>query len=196
VIEVHFWLKEADFRINGAYNELALSEIKNRKTYAKLEDYRQAVHAAKAEEIAAYQQPATQPNGQLAKTEIVDQEPTVSEIARIRENRYHVADSGSSRLTRAQQMRQTQRFNLNDTRQRVQSAFLGLATQTYEGEQAKQIERDVEKEQTFEEAYADELEKIQIENAAREAARADFAAFQQQVRVGNAPSPNGSSVAS
>ncbi len=195
VIEVHFWLKEADFRINGIYNSVALTEIKRRKTYGKLEDYRQAVHAAKAEEIATHQsqqQPEAPQSNELATTEVVE-EPTVSEITRIRENRYYVPDSGSNRLARAQETRQSQRFNLNDTRQRVQQAFLGLAVQTHENEQAKEIEREADKEQSFEKAYVDELERIQIENAAREAARADYAAFQEQVRMGNVPAPTASS---
>ncbi len=197
VIEVHFWLKEADFRINGVYNSLALTEIKSRKSHAKLEDYRQAVHAAKAEEIATYQS-QQQPEapipqaGQLATTEVVEDEPTVSAIARIRQDRYHVPATGSNRLAKAQQTHQTQRSNLQNTHERVRQAFLGLAVQTHENLQAEQLETEANKEETFERAYSDELERIQIENAAREAARADYAAFQEQVRMGNVPAPTAS----
>ncbi len=199
VLQVWYWKPETDFRVSGFYSELALSEIKRRKGLGTLDAYRGAIHSENEAAIAAYQsrqQPeaAIPQAGQLATTEVVGEDPTISEITRIRENRYYVPDSGSNRLARAQETRQTQRFNLNDTRQRVQQAFLGLAVQTHENQQATEIEREADKEQLFEKTYANELERIQVENAAREAARADYAAFQEQVRMGNAHVPTTSSI--
>jgi hypothetical protein len=206
VTTAYSWLPEAELKTgtgkNTRYTALCIAKMGELKAARDAgqtaNDWIASIQQQNAEAIAAYQS-QQQPEapipqaGQLATTEVVEDEPTISAIARVRENRYYVPDSGSNRLARAQETRQSQRFNLNDTRQRVQQAFLGLAVQTHENQQAKEIEREADKEQTFEEAYADELERIQIENAARETARADYAAFQKQVRMGNVPAPTASS---
>ncbi len=204
VATAYNWLPESELKTgtgkNTRYTSLCIAKMTELKAARDAgqtaNDWIASVQQQNAEEIAAHQsqqQPEAPQTGQLATTEVVEEEPTVSAIARIQQDRYHVPATGSNRLARAQETRQSQRFNLNDTRQRVQQAFLGLAVQTHENEQAKEIEREADKEQTFEEAYADELERIQIENAAREAARADYAAFQEQVRMGNAHAPTASS---
>jgi len=51
VLEVWFWLDEAEFRKTGTYTEFALIELKTRKTFARLDDYRQAVHEANRDRI-------------------------------------------------------------------------------------------------------------------------------------------------
>jgi uncharacterized protein YukE len=195
VREAYHWLEEIEFKRGDKFTQFTFDQIKAMKE-SGLTQKQWIAEIQKLFPQPEIQQPQeVEPpqSSQLAGVEVVEDEPTVSAIARVRENRYYVPDSGSNRLARAQETRQSQRFNLNDTRQRVQQAFLGLAVQTHENQQAKEIEREADKEQTFEEAYADELERIQIENAAREAARADYAAFQEQVRMGNVPAPTASS---
>jgi len=65
VLEVWFWLSEGEFRNSGIYSEFALTELKNRKTFARLDDYRQAVHDVNADHLE-----------QPIEAEIVDESPT------------------------------------------------------------------------------------------------------------------------
>jgi hypothetical protein len=51
VLEVWHWLDESEFRKTGIYTEFALTELKTRKTFARLDDYRQAVHEANRDRI-------------------------------------------------------------------------------------------------------------------------------------------------
>jgi hypothetical protein len=51
VIEVWHWLDESEFRKTGIYTEFALTELKTRKSFARLDDYRQAVHEANRDRI-------------------------------------------------------------------------------------------------------------------------------------------------
>ena len=51
ILEVWFWLDEAEFRKTGTYTEFALTELKSRKTFARLDDYRQAVQEANRDRI-------------------------------------------------------------------------------------------------------------------------------------------------
>ncbi len=195
VREAYHWLEEIEFKRGDKFTQFTFDQIKAMKESGLT----QKQWIAEIQKLAP--QPETQQpqevgvpqSSQLAEAEVVEEEPTVSVIARIRQDRYHVPATGSNRLAKAQQTHQTQRSNLQNTHERVRQAFLGLAVQTHENLQAEQLESEANKEQTFEQAYADELERIQIENAAREAARADYAAFQEQVRMGNVPTPTTSS---
>lgn len=195
VREAYHWLDEIEFKRGDKFTQFCFDQIKAMKE-SELTQKQWIAEIQKLAPQPEIQQPQAVEaplSSQLATTEVVEEEPTVSAIARIRQDRYHVPATGSNRLAKAQQTHQTQRSNLQDTRERVQQAFFGLAVQTHENLQAEQLESEAGKEQTFEQAYADELERIQLENAAREAARADFAAFQEQVRRGNVPAPTASS---
>jgi len=57
VLEVWFWLDEVEFRKTGIYTEFALIELKSRKSFARLDDYRHAVHEANRDCIQAIEQP-------------------------------------------------------------------------------------------------------------------------------------------
>ncbi len=57
VLEVWFWLDEAEFRKTGIYTEFALTELKSRKSFARVDDYRQAVHEANSDRLEAIEQP-------------------------------------------------------------------------------------------------------------------------------------------
>jgi hypothetical protein len=64
ILETWYWLPEYEFRINGAYSELALLELKRRKALGTLDNYRSVVCRENAEAIAnwkASQQPKQQP---------------------------------------------------------------------------------------------------------------------------------------
>jgi uncharacterized protein YukE len=202
IADAYCWLSESDLKAgdgkNTRYRPFTISAMQAlrvaRESGQTANDWIAEIQKlAPQPEIQQPQEVEAPQTGQLITTEVVEEELPVSEIARIRQDRYHVPNTGSNRLAKAQQTHQMQRSNLQNTRERVQQAFFGLAVQTHENFQAEQLENEAGKEQTFEEAYADELEKIQIENAAREAARADYAAFQEQVRMGNVPAPTASS---
>jgi len=51
ILEVWFWLSESEFRKTGIYTEFAHTELKSRKSFARLDDYRQAVHEANRDRI-------------------------------------------------------------------------------------------------------------------------------------------------
>lgn len=183
VIEVHHWLKEADFRINGAYNQFALDEIKSRKSYLKFEEYRQAVHDSNADKFQTTD--TTQPASALAKPEILSQPSPVTALDRIRSDRYNVPEFGSNRLANAQQRANTQRFSLEDTRNRTLQAFMNLAIQTAEELTAEELERQARLEQVYQDSYTETLEELQIKNAAKQDAVTDYSILKQQV-MGNA----------
>jgi len=138
VIEVHFWLKEADFRVNGAYNELALNEIKNRKSYAKLEDYRQAVHDANADLLQTIQQQTPkQPTEPAVKTSTLARfvEPDASPF------------SGLSITTKATDKREILQAELVETEAEVDEdfqAFMSLSTELFTQDEAAKDADDLE----------------------------------------------------
>lgn len=55
MVQTWFWIPEYEFRVNGLYSELAVSELKRRKALGTPENYRSVVHSENADVIAAYQ---------------------------------------------------------------------------------------------------------------------------------------------
>lgn len=191
VIQTWFWLPEYEFRVSGIYSEFALTELKRRKALGTLDNYRGVIHSENAEAIADYQS-KQQSTAQVADTEVVD-EPTAGTLARIQQDRYMVSNYGSDRLAKAQERRNNQSSSLANTRERVRQAFLGLATQMAENASADELEKQTRHEEIYEESYAEALEEMQIKNAAKRDAVADWEAFSRQA-MGKAHTPNGSNV--
>jgi hypothetical protein len=119
VLEVWFWLSEAEFRKVGIYTEFALTELKNRKSFARLDDYRQAVHDANVDRI---QQTLQQPTEPAAKTSTLARfvEPDASPF------------SGLSISTKATDKREVLQAELVETEAEVDAdfeAFMSLSTE-------------------------------------------------------------------
>lgn len=187
VVQTWFWLPEYEFRVNGVYSEFALSELKRRKALGTPENYRSVVHSENEAAIAAYQS-KQQPTAQAANTEVVE-EPTAGTLARIQQDRYVVPSYGSDRLAKAQERRNNQRSSLTNTRERVRQALLNLATQTAEDKSADELDREARHEEIYEESYAEALEELQIKNAAKRDAVADWEEFKRQA-MGKGQTPN------
>lgn len=118
VLEVWFWLAESEFRKAGIYTEFALTELRNRKSFARVDDYRQAVHDANADCIQTIQQP-TEP---AVKTSTLARfvEPDASPF------------SGLSITTKASDKRESLQAELVETEAEVDAdfeAFMSLSTE-------------------------------------------------------------------
>lgn len=123
VLEVWFWLAESEFRNAGIYTELALTELKNRKSFARLDDYRQAVHDANADHIQTIQQQTSQqPTEPAVKTSTLARfvEPDASPF------------SGLGITTKATDKREVLQAELVETEAEVDAdfeAFMSLSTE-------------------------------------------------------------------
>jgi len=133
VLEVWFWLSEAEFRKTGSYTEFALTELKNRKTFARLDDYRQAVHDANADHLQTIQQQAEP----AVKTSTLARfvEPDASPF------------SGLSISTKATDKREVLQAELVETEAEVDAdfeAFMSLSTELVTQDEAAEEADELE----------------------------------------------------
>ncbi len=143
VLEVWDWLDEADFRKTGTYTEFALTELKNRKSFARLDDYRQAVHEANADRIQAVQQPI--------EAELVDESPA---------GMIHVPEvEGLSRLDLARKKQAEVHNRLTQTLEEFKDWDEALNAQITANKEATKIEGEAE----FDEKVIDLLLKKKAE---------------------------------
>lgn len=202
VREAYHWLDEIEFKRGDKFTQFCFDQIKAMKDSGLTQKQWIAEiqklapkPSVEPKAIATYQQPTAdpQPAGGLIKPEILNQPSPVTALDRIRCDRYAVSNFGSTRLANAQERAKTQRFNLEDTRDRVRQAFMGLAVQTAEEMTAEELERQSRLEQVYQESYAETLEELQVRNAAKQDAVSDYSVMKQQV-MGKVATPDGSSV--
>jgi hypothetical protein len=118
ILEVWDWLDESDFRKTGIYTEFALTELKSRKSFARLDEYRQAVHEANADRIQAIEQPT-------------DPAVNISTLARFVQPD-NSPFSGLSITTKATDKREVLQAELVETEAEVDAdfqAFMSLTTE-------------------------------------------------------------------
>ncbi len=138
VLEVWFWLAESEFRKAGIYTEFALTELKNRKSFARVDDYRQAVHDANADRLQTIQQQAAHQQTEPAvKTSTLARfvEPDASPF------------SGLSITTKATDKREILQAELIETEAEVDEdfqAFMSLSTELFTQDEAAKDADDLE----------------------------------------------------